>query len=542
MDPRYSRLTPEQQREFLRLKEASDVLARRNPLERFHSCAKWCGSPACPRPTEHNPTGGRPKQHEYMAAMDRIVLEAAGNRFGKTTANVVWAIIQHTPDELLPERLKEFKRPRPEAYEGTPVMGRYIAPSEKALENIVIPALQQWVPLDILRGKRWDKAFSAKHNVLHFADGGRLELYTSEQDPKVFVGTSLDYTIFDEPTTQAIWNECWMRLTDKSGAARFGLTPVNMKGGGIGWLYRTIYKMGVMGEPYPGTHLVPKVLRGTIHDNPGLSEEQKAEALAIYEPDEREARETGEFVAFGGLIYPGMKNFKTRKPLLPSDEDARRLINAQTTVVGIDPSYRRAALVWIAFNDLNYGLIYQVVYVRKTDPLKLRDALVQGNERWGLRQAPYYVMDPYAGGQHSMVAGQSVTIRSELQQLGIYTHTPKVLDSDAIVYGGVSNIWRRMREGSFAVADAPTVDPEFWLEAEEYRLEDREDGVFQVVKEFDDAMDAMRYAFTTRPWYAKPVQQQRRGIWTPGFIPNNFMDQNELGPQADFPSATGSMT
>jgi hypothetical protein len=540
LDTRFERLSTEQQREFLRLKEAADALARRNPLERFHACEEWCGSPSCPRPSEEHPRGGRPKQHEYMSALDRIVLEAAGNRFGKTTANVVWAIIQHAPDELLPERLRQFRRPRPPRLDGLPVTGRYIAPSEKGLLNIVIPMVQQWIPQDILRGRRWDKAYTDKYKVLHFADGGRLEFYTSEQDAAVMVGTSLDYVIFDEPTTEAIWRENWIRLADRDGTARFGLTPVNMKGGGIGWLYRDVYKRGMTGDPYPGTTLVPRVLRGTIHDNPDLSAEAKAEALAIYDADEREARETGEFVAFGGLIYPRFKSYKTR-PLDPRDDDAREMIQQQSSVVGIDPSYRRAAFVWVAFNDQNQGLVYQVRYVRKGDPLKFRDAILKGNAAWGLKQPPYYVMDPYAGGQHSMVAGQAVTIRSELQQLGIFTHAPKVIDSNAIVYGGVQNIWRRMSEGSFAVADTPTIDPEFWIEAEEYRVEDREDGVFQVVKEFDDGMDAMRYAFTTRPWYPKPTVVRKKQSWSPHVAPD-WEEFNAGEPQAEYPSATGSMT
>lgn len=476
-----------------------------------------------------------------MAAHDRIVLEAAGNRFGKTTANVTWSIIQHTPDDLLPERLRGFRRPRPAHLADQPVTGRYIAPSEKALLNIVIPAYQQWIPQEILRGRRWDKAYTDKYKVLHFADGGRLEFYTSEQDAAVMVGTSLDYVVFDEPTTQAIWGENWIRLADRRGTARFGLTPVNMKGGGIGWLYRTIYKPGMVGEPFAGTDLVPKVLRGTIEDNPDLTEQDVAEALAIYDPDEREARKTGEFVAFGGLIYPSFKRFKTKVRLDPDDPEARKMIQRQSTVVGIDPSYRRAAFVWVAFNDANQGLVYQVVYVRKSDPLKFRDAITLGNQRWGLKQQPLYVMDPYAGGQHSMIAGQAVTIRTELQQLGIYTHAPKVIDSTAIVYGGVQNIKRRMSEGSFAVADSRTVDPEFWLEAEEYRTEERADGVFQVVKEFDDGMDAMRYAFTTRPWYPRPNVALPSKNWSPHIAPD-WSHFNSGGPQAEFPSATGSFT
>lgn len=536
MDERFESLAPEDQVEFLRIQEALEVLARANPLQRFHACERWCGSPECPAPTPRNPVGGRPKQHEYMVAKDRIVLEAAGNRFGKTTANVVWAIIQHCPDDILPERLREFRRPRPSHVEREAVVGRYIAPSEKSLENIVLPILQQWIPPAILRGGRWDKAYTDKGKVLHFHKGGRLEFYTSEQDPKVMVGTALDYVIFDEPTTKGIWGENWVRLATRRGCARFGLTPVNMTGGGIGWLYHDIYKPGVQGKAYEGTDLVPCVLRAEMDDNPDLTEQDVLEALAIFEENEREARRTGAFVAFGGLVYPNFEKYVV--PLDPEDPNHRRFVRRLATVVGIDPSYRRAAFVWCGFDDANRGIVYHVEYVKKGNPLAFRDAIERGNKLWDLRQNPLYVMDPYAGGQHSMLTGQAVTIKTELQQLGIFTMNPKVLDSNAIVYGGVQNIWRRMQEGSFHVAKC--VHPDYLLEAEEYRTVERPDGVFEVVKEFDDAMDATRYAFTTRPWYPSPESQQKKDKWGPGHAPDWSL--METGPASEYPSATGAMT
>jgi hypothetical protein len=529
-------LSPADRAEFLKIQEALDVLARANPLLRFHACREFCGSPECPAPSDRNPQGGRPKQHAFMAATDRIVLCAAGNRFGKTTANVVWAIIQHTPAELLPERLKEFKRERPAHVQSQPVVGRYIAPSEKALLNIVLPELQRWLPDQILRGGRWDKAYTDKYKTLHFHDGGRLEFFTSEQDPKVMVGTAQDYAVFDEPTTKGIWGENWVRLSTRRGQARFGLTPVNMTGGGIGWLYHDIYRPGVLGKPYEGTDLIPCVLRGEMDDNPDLTAQDINEALAIFEENEREARRTGEFVAFGGLVYPNFRRYVV--PLDPQNPDHRRFVRRCQTVVGIDPSYRRAAFVWVAFDDANRGLVYHVEYVKKGSPLAFRDAIARGNKFWGLKQQPLYVMDPYAGGQHSMLTGSTVTIKSELQGLGIATQTPKILDSNAIVYGGVSNIWRRMEEGSFHVADC--VDEEFLLEAEEYRTEDRPDGVFEVVKEFDDGMDAARYAFSTRPWIPIPGMNRPKFNYRAGTAPDWSLLDEPL--QAEYPSATGMMT
>lgn len=471
-----------------------------------------------------------------MAATDRIVLCAAGNRFGKTTANVVWAIIQHTPDDLLPERLREFRRVRPDHVKRQAVAGRYIAPSDKALNNIVLPELMKWIPAAILRGHRWDKAYTDKGKVLYFHDGGRMEFYTSEQDPKVMVGTALDYVVFDEPTTKPIWGENWVRLATRRGCARFGLTPVNMTGGGIGWLYHDIYRPGVLGVPYEGTEMVPRILRAEMDDNPDLTNQDIQEALAVFEENEREARRTGEFLAFGGLVYPNFRKYVV--PLSPQNSDHRRFVRRLNTVVGIDPSYRRAAFVWCGFDDANRGIVYHVEYVHKGSPLAFRDAINRGNELWGIRQQPLYVMDPYAGGQHSMLAGSQVTIKSELQMLGIATINPKVLDSHAIVYGGVSNIWRRMEEGSFHVGSC--VHPEFLLESEEYRTQDRPDGVFEVVKEFDDGMDAFRYAFTTRPWHTRPGNYGAKERWTADHAPD--WNRFEGGPTAEYPSATGSMT
>lgn len=525
-DPRLELLDAEERAEYEKLREALAFETRRNPLLLFHSCPEFCGLPSCVRPTERHPEGGRPKQREYMLQQNRIVLEAAGNRFGKTVGNVVWAIIQHTPLELLPERLHEFKRPRPHHVQDLPVTGRYTAPSETALRNIVWPEVQRWVPKEILRGGSWDKAFTTRPAVLNFADGGRLEFFTNEQDAAVRVGTSLDYAIFDEPVTEAVWKEDWIRLGDRRGQARFGLTPVNMKGGGIGWLYRDIYKRGVKGEPYPGTNLVPVVLRGTIHDNPTMTADDIAEALAIYPEDERNARETGEFVAFSGIIYPNFKSF-----LVPARKIEPKVIQKLDTIVGIDPSYTNCAIVWVAFNDANHGLIYHEELVQRTNPNKIRQAIMKGNSAWGLKQHPLYVMDPYAGAQHSMLG--ATTIKEELKQLGIYTQTPKVLDNDAIRYGGIANVWRRMqaKPPHFAVSSACARTIE---EAEEYRTEERDDGVFEVVKEHDHFMDAMRYAFTWRPWYPPILQRSNdRPLIVPGQAPAEGWNEGLLEEAGD---------
>jgi hypothetical protein len=85
------------------------------------------------------------------------------------------------------------------------------------------------------------------------------------------------------------------------------------------------------------------------------------------------------------------------------------------------------------------------------------------------------------------------------------------------------------------------VNPEFWLEAEEYRTMERPDGVFEVVKEFDDGMDAFRYAFTMRPWYPRNAATPKQVVWEAHKAPN-WEELEAMPAFQDYPSATGSMT
>lgn len=482
------RLPPEQQELFRELQAAHKELLELNPLEGFHACAEPCGSPTCQ---------ARSKQYEFMAAMERIVAAFAGNRFGKTTGNVVWAIIQHTPDEMLPGRLKPFKRSRPADI--GPVAGRYLCPSQKAIETIVLPEMKRWMPKSILRGGGWDTGYSKKFNIIYFDDGGRLEFFTYEQDPAVMVGTSLDYVIYDEPPPESHFRECLVRTIDRHGCHRFGLTGVNMKGGGIGWLKREIYDRG----DDPNVHII----RGSIHDNPLLSAEEIGFVLDQFPEEEREAREHGTLLHFGGMVYPKWRTYLVPPP--PKD-----YIRGKDVIVGIDPGYRRAAFVWACFDEKNRGLVFHEAYVEKGNVFDYVKAIKSGNKRWDVRQ-PLYVIDPYAGNVHSHTEG--TTVKDELTRQGIHAIHPLVLDKDAIVYGGVQQIWRRMKEGGFHVSEACK---ELTKEAEEYRTEDRPDGVFQAVKERDHGMDALRYALTRRPWYPNLTEQLRAETWKPGTAPS----------------------
>jgi hypothetical protein len=478
------RLPPEKQHLLEEVQAALTEIYAGNPLESFHACAEHCGSPLC-HPRE--------KQHEFMAAMTRIVAAFAGNRFGKTVANVVWAIIQHTPDDMLPERLRVFKRPR-DARHG-PVMGRYLVPTQKAIITIILPELRRWCPAALLKKGEWSKAWSTQHNILYFDDGGLLEFYTYESDPSSMVGASRDYVIYDEPPPEGHWRECLIRTTDRAGCHRFGMTPVNLKGSGISWLKDEILDRA--DDPNV------TVVRATIHDNPLLSREEIAFTLAQYPEDERQAREFGDFIHFGGMVYPGGFRSVLVKDPAPAD------LRYRDIVVGIDPGLKNAAFVWVAFDEDNRALAFDDVLLQEKTPIDYAKAIRFINSKWELKKPPIYVIDP-AARQRSLTNAESV--QNELLRQGVPT-----MNGQNDVQAGVQQVRRRIQEGGFFVAASCAG---LRWEADRYLMQDRDDGEFAVVKENDHRMDALRYAVMSRPWYRDLAAKLREEQFRPGQAPS----------------------
>lgn len=507
---------PETEKERLRaLVHRQREMLESNPLLGFwpHPC-RHCGryaSPSCP---EH----GTP-QLDFLKAVTRIAAAFAGNRFGKTTALIVWILCQHAPLEMLPLHLRSVKRTGPKR----PAMGRMLCPSEDALIEYVIPALKKWCPKELLRGGSWEKAWSKQHSILFFREGcGQLSVYTYKQDPAVMVGAELDYVAYDEPPPEEHRKECLVRLIDRNGFERFALTPVNMVGGGIGWLYRKIWKR--RDDP----HIT--VVRGSSYENRTLPREAIDAVLSEYDEKERAARERGEFIHMGGMVYDnGFEGCLVPRPTV------EHVLGLEEHIVGIDPGLRNAAFVWEGFDRDNTCLVFDEALLQNRTPADYQLTIALTNARWGLGDKderdvalgtardlymrglldrdeweqhsqlltgptgprPLYVIDPSARNR-SLVDAESV--ESELARLGIYC-----VHGQNNVEAGCQQIRRRIQFGKFLVSRECTG---LRGEAEEYRQENRDDGVFKVVKENDHRLDACRYPAMHRPVRREEIEEQ----------------------------------
>lgn len=473
-------LPPEKRKEVEKALRALEELRQNDPLQFFHACPTDCGVPGC-KPHPH--------QHEFLIANTKTQAVFAGNRFGKTTALVVKGFIQHIPTSSLPERLRPYKLVKHDR----PVKGRLMCPSDKALHGYVIPKMKEWAPRHLLLGGTWDKAWSQQRSVLHFKDGGLIEVFTYSMDPDKLVGADLDYVLYDEPPPEEHRKENYPRLLDRKGFEAFALTPVNMVGGGIGWLYRDIYKK----REAPDI----TVVRGAIHDNKHLDAAEIAQTLSIYTAEERRAREFGEFVNFGGMVYAG--GFET---CLMNRNPKPEEVRPWDVVVGMDPGLKNAAFVWVGFDNDNRAYVFDEVLLQEKTPKDYAQVIRAVNARWGITN-PLYVIDPSARNR-SLINAESV--EAVLQAEGIYA-----MHGMNAVEAGVQQIRLRIENGMFYVSpDCRGLRDE----AEEYRMQDRPDGEFKVVKENDHRLDALRYAVTTRLWtpeLSSPTFSQPLG-WTPG--------------------------
>jgi hypothetical protein len=389
--------------------------------------------------------------------------------------------------------------------------------------------LQQWTPKDMLLGGTWNKAWEKQHNILRFKAGlGQLGVYTYQQDPATMVGAKLHYAGYDEPPPKEIRRETLPRLIYHNGPEFFALTPVNIKGGGIGWLFRDIWKRRDDPDKV--------VIKASIWDNPLLPPEAVEHALSQYPEEERRAREEGDFLHLGGVVY--QNGFEDDLCDPPSAEHVQGLDN----VVGIDPGIRNAAFVFKCFDDDNVALAYDELLLESATvadyavavALKMAKWGLKGEVRWHAEQIlreryakdmipledfegqiaqlaqpaegpePTFVIDPSARNR-SLTDGE--TVEDALRRFGI-----RCIHGYNNVPGGVAQIRLRRQHGYFLVSRECKG---LRGEAEEYRQEDREDGEFKIVKENDHRMDADRYATTVRPFIPpeRPARIQVARPW-----------------------------
>lgn len=435
------------------------------------------------------------QQVEFWKASTRVQAAFAGNRFGKTTALIVKALVECLDPVFLPDWMLGFKRWVPNentVYPGT--KGRILCPTFQVLETVVVPELRRWVPPASLRGGKWGRgSWNSQLGLLQFENGSFLEFRTYQQDVSHMAGASLHFVGYDEPPPWEHRRECRVRLTDYDGYEMFAMTPLKVN---TGWVRRVIYK----NREHPDV----TVIRGSIHDNKLLSPEA-IQATLDAQPDAwKRAVEYGDFVDIGGLVYPEFERCVKDAPHDSSKGGRRptgwtKYFTNQTgdmggksagwdIVVGIDPGIRNFAAVWCGFDEDNKMYVFDEMLLQNQNAHDAALAIRKINTKWGIREA-LYVIDP-AARQRAQV--NSDTVQSELMRQGIPT-----INGQNDVEAGCLQLRQRMDQDMIVVNSACRGLRD---EADDYALEDREDGVFKPMKGNDHRLDALRYVAMARVW------------------------------------------
>lgn len=422
-------------------------------------------------------------QHDFLASKTRITAALAGNRFGKTTVNVVKNLIDTLDVDDVPGHLLQYKKWKP------PFHLRFCSVDfERYIDTVVQETIRKWVPRSALMGGSWDNAYSKSNHRLLFKNGSFWEFMSYGQDIDAFGGSARHRIAYDEEPPKNIRTECLARLADFGGDEIYSVTPIH----GMTWMYHDVYKQRAMDYI--------TVVNGSIHENPTLDAETVAFLLSQMDEDEREARTHGNFVSFAGRIFKG---FTRDEHVIDPPELAD--IHAVDCYVVIDPGVRNPAAIFAAVNELTESVV--LFDEIKPGNVDTSDGTVEMMSRLILEKLASYKIDPKRvlfyidPAARAREQGNPKSVLIQYVEHGIDA-IPANNDFEA----SISEVRRLFREGKLKISGRcpKTVD-----ELEMYRWADiadasKEDRKARAYKKNDHLVDPIRYLSLAVPWYMPP--------------------------------------
>lgn len=413
------------------------------------------------------------KQLEFHTSDKRIKLFLAGNRVGKTTAGaceVIWWATGTHPYINTPE---------------PPVRIRVVGTDfPNGVEKIVLPEIARWVPLSVLKGDSWEKAYHKAKRTLYFKNGSFIEFMSSDQDLDKFAGTSRHLIWFDEEPPNDVWNENVTRTIDTEGNMLMTMTPLL----GLTWVYDDLFM-----QQDKNNNLC--VVTASMEENPYLAKAEVQSFLSGLSKDERKSRGEGKFTAIGGLIFKDFK-YETHviDPMIPPYE--------WEWYCSLDHGINNpTAILWHAVSPEGNIVTFSESYAPDLT-LESHATTIHSREASFGRLPDYRVIDP-ACRQRNAVTGDSIIV--EYGKLGLY-FSPS--NNDVAV--GIAKMQSLFKpQGSFMKPKWLITEncQNFIREIQRYRfatylspkISARSNKQEVPVKKDDHAIDSARYFITFMP-------------------------------------------
>ena len=388
-------------------------MAKQQPLD-ISSLTEFVRDGLSQQVTRPNIYAYKPHQKQFMfhSSLAHVRLYIGGNRSGKTVGGaaetVYWLMKSHPYRRL----------PLPEG----PVRGRAVAVDfNYGVDMIMIPEISRWLPPSALRNGSWEDSYDKEHRLLTLANKSFLEFRSYDQDLEKFAGTSRHFTWYDEEPPLSIYQESQARLVDTDGYAWLTMTPVE----GMSWVFDQIYTPGIEGTDPDIT-----VIEIEMTENPHLSPEAAERYLKTLSPEERRARQRGEFVAVGGRVF---KQFNTTDHVIA----ARIPPKHWTWYISLDHGYNNpTAVLWHAVSPKNTAVTFAEHYASEMTVPEHAEIIKAKNYAFG-KEPDFWVADP-ATNQRQGVSGTS--IKQEYASRGLY-----FADGNNDVLSGVNRMAQYLR-------------------------------------------------------------------------------------------------
>lgn len=299
-------------------------------------------------------------------------------------------------------------------------------------------------------------------NTIIMRGGGEV-LLRSADDPEKLRGPNLNWVWIDEGglTRRGTWDICLGRIRADNQFGHIWVTTTPK--GKRNWVYEASQ--------------LSTTFRATTMDNPHTSKEWVDMLLDRYEGQFLQQELYAEFVSFEGLVYP---QFDASKHL--KTENLRRFVGFG---LGLDEGYTNPAVILKIYEDTDGGYHVAEEYYKTG---KLQSEIIEENIRMAEGRDPDIIADSSAAG-----------LIAALRNAGFSNVQPRT--------GGVLEGIKRLQE--LFAHDKITIDPScvnLIFELESYSWKDGKD---EPVKEFDHALDALRYYITRKKKVVMKAQQAR---------------------------------
>jgi hypothetical protein len=225
-------------------------------------------------------------QETFHRCDKRQVYLLAGNRFGKSTAGFVelaWLCLGIHP-------YKKNKVPLKTAI----VLQDFENHGKAILES----KINEWTPQGSIKKIERHQGGCVKRII--WVTGSTTDVFSHDQDQKVFEGSDFDVIWFDEPPPKHIWVAMWRSCTDRGGRMYLTGTPLASQ-----WLYDEYNRWKGNENSIAEFLSFPSEMnaKNLGEGDESVGKKRLNEFAEGLNEEEKEARLNGGFVQLSGLIF-----------------------------------------------------------------------------------------------------------------------------------------------------------------------------------------------------------------------------------------------